>query len=889
MLGVHSLHRCQEERGAISIKLRSAPCYKPYSAAPFIQHSQDPAAKQSPGTYQCSAHKLATLFMMTAGGSNAAMFPMMFIFYGGGTGYALTLYVLLRVVADMVPLSDVLVQMAGMMETFPWGGGQCPGGWSVNNRTCYTIRKGSTLCRAVRSMFSYLFERDELVEGVPLLRGDLVVLVPSRVYRHEAANCTPDLHTPAPVYDLEQLHRQHHAAGHQSGYGPGVLESGPPAVADIYDATEVRFRRLSLSSRLMTNGAPSTFVKVCWTSIIPVTVATLMWGKAAFTAWESYPIGLAFIIAWFEMVEFSFIPVFAVVFLVCTKMKLKNSLDPLPTWTPLSWEDAMVYRHHVLVEDIDRLKSKPELEKGSIPPSTAEEAQDTEQRHSHKKRHSPTSKSTSEHFATHQYVPSDPAKCVGSPTDWRECSSEEAHRGKKSKKKRASKKIVPESGTTHVSQRLSSLRRLARRTREAIVKPKKPAAVAIPSAGLAPSAPIIRPPAGGIPEVEYNVKPRPATNAHNDSGETIDNQDFVIDSAAEHFLLAPVASVGSMPLKQPAQQDAASLKSVSSHRDSARKDPTQPRADEMLEPSVQERRPEPYLLSVPYLDAKLAVPHKGASNGAAPAASEVRDQQLVAPEEAVKRASEGSKAQKVSGPAQDPLDIPARPDAFEENAPLKQVPQGPLVTTSFEGQPTASKKSSSRKHSSSKSSSSSQKAPGFATADKKPLQQAVLSGTSLASAAAAPPGDTSTAPYSGKSSGVKGRRQSKLKQPEHNLAQASDASSPDKAFRGERGEDRKLVTKTASKARRSSSQAVLAVASAGKPSNANTSRERPVAPNGAASASGAASRAVRARAPSTGVVTSPDKCEAVAKGQRKTTASEKASGQRGMNVAGMST
>ncbi|KAK8776866.1 hypothetical protein V5799_029786, partial [Amblyomma americanum] len=602
------------------------------------------------------------------------------------------------------------------------------------------------------------------------------------------------------------------------------------------------FRRLSLSSRLMTNGAPSTFVKVCWTSIIPVTVATLMWGKAAFTAWESYPIGLAFIIAWFEMVEFSFIPVFAVVFLVCTKMKLKNSLDPLPTWTPLSWEDAMVYRHHVLVEDIDRLKSKPELEKGSIPPSTAEEAQDTEQRHSHKKRHSPTSKSTSEHFATHQYVPSDPAKCVGSPTDWRECSSEEAHRGKKSKKKRASKKIVPESGTTHVSQRLSSLRRLARRTREAIVKPKKPAAVAIPSAGLAPSAPIIRPPAGGIPEVEYNVKPRPATNAHNDSGETIDNQDFVIDSAAEHFLLAPVASVGSLPLKQPAQQDAASLKSVSSHRDSARKDPTQPRADEVLEPSVQERRPEPYLLSVPYLDAKLAVAHKGASNGAAPAASEVRDQQLVAPEEAVKRASEGSKAQKVSGPAQDPLDIPARPDAFEENAPLKQVPQGPLVTTSFEGQPTASKKSSSRKHSSSKSSSSSQKAPGFATADKKPLQQAVLSGTSLASAAAAPPGETSTAPYSGKSSGVKGRRQSKLKQPEHHLAQASDASSPDKAFRGE-GEDRKLVTKTASKARRSSSQAVLAVASAGKPSNANPSRERPVAPDGAASASGAASRA----------------------------------------------
>ncbi|KAK8757826.1 hypothetical protein V5799_004545 [Amblyomma americanum] len=129
------------------------------------QSSPDDVAPQSPGTYQSRTHKLATLFMMTAGGTNAAMFPMMFIFYGGmpflvayltllatvampmmqlesnlaqfagdgncgifttvplffGTGYALTLYVLLRVVADTVPLSDVLVQMAGMTDTFAWG------------------------------------------------------------------------------------------------------------------------------------------------------------------------------------------------------------------------------------------------------------------------------------------------------------------------------------------------------------------------------------------------------------------------------------------------------------------------------------------------------------------------------------------------------------------------------------------------------------------------------------------------------------------------------------------------------------------------------------------------------------------------------------------------
>ncbi|KAK8757827.1 hypothetical protein V5799_004546, partial [Amblyomma americanum] len=61
-------------------------------------------------------------------------------------------------------------------------------------------------------------------------------------------------------------------------------------------------------------------VYLLWLISMMLPKFTLMWVKAAFTAWESYPIGLNLVIAWFEMVELSFIPVFAIVFLVCTKM-----------------------------------------------------------------------------------------------------------------------------------------------------------------------------------------------------------------------------------------------------------------------------------------------------------------------------------------------------------------------------------------------------------------------------------------------------------------------------------------------------------------------------------------------------------------------------------------
>ncbi|XP_037521614.2 sodium-dependent proline transporter [Rhipicephalus sanguineus] len=225
-------------------KLTSTGDNEPDSGRPHGQAAVYGGATQ----FRSRAHKLATLIMMTTGSANAAMFPMMFIYYGGvpfllaylvllatvampmmqlesslaqfsgdgncgifstvplflGTGYALTLYVILRVVADTLPLSDVLLQIAGVGgSSVPWAN-SCPGGWAANNRTCYAIKQGSVPCRSLRSRFVDSFRRLSLGEGVPILYGDQVALVPSKSYLEEAAGCMPDLYTPLPPYDFRR-------------------------------------------------------------------------------------------------------------------------------------------------------------------------------------------------------------------------------------------------------------------------------------------------------------------------------------------------------------------------------------------------------------------------------------------------------------------------------------------------------------------------------------------------------------------------------------------------------------------------------------------------------------------------------------------------------------
>lgn len=134
------------------------------------------------------------------GDGNCGIFSTVPLFLG--MGYALTLYVILRVVAHSLPVSDVLLQIAGG-SSVPWPG-SCPGGWMANNHTCYAIKHGSVPCRSLRSRFVDSFRQLTLGEGVPLLHGDQVALVPSKSYQQEATGCMPDLYTPLPPYDFRR-------------------------------------------------------------------------------------------------------------------------------------------------------------------------------------------------------------------------------------------------------------------------------------------------------------------------------------------------------------------------------------------------------------------------------------------------------------------------------------------------------------------------------------------------------------------------------------------------------------------------------------------------------------------------------------------------------------
>ncbi|XP_075543815.1 sodium-dependent proline transporter-like [Dermacentor variabilis] len=212
------------------------------------------ASKSSPkpfwgrGTYQSVAHKLATLFAMTAGSANATQFPMMVIAYGGvpfllayfaflgfvtfpamrlesnlaqfagdgnrgifstvplfmGIGYTITAYVVFRAVTDTMALSDALALLLSWTRSFDWHH-QCPGWWMTRNFSCYAILHGSTPCKLARDELTDSFRHDISTEGLPVASGNQVLLVHSKHYKDEAEGCIPDLpDTGAPYHFRRQ-------------------------------------------------------------------------------------------------------------------------------------------------------------------------------------------------------------------------------------------------------------------------------------------------------------------------------------------------------------------------------------------------------------------------------------------------------------------------------------------------------------------------------------------------------------------------------------------------------------------------------------------------------------------------------------------------------------
>ncbi|XP_077534568.1 uncharacterized protein LOC144146497 [Haemaphysalis longicornis] len=242
----------QAEEAAIALALTDQRCSTVLSDSRSAIRSyarnrdQPPSTKaRLPCTYESRGHKLATLFVMTAGSAHATQFPTMLIVYGGvpfllaylvflggvaypmmrlesnlaqfagdgnrgifstvplfiGVGYSMTVYMVTHVVADSVPLSDSLTLLFLWRRTIYWPH-ECPGAWMTKNSSCYAISHGSTPCKPVRDWLSKSSQRAAVSEGLPVAAGDRVTLVVASAYYQVARGCIPDLQDSAPPYDF---------------------------------------------------------------------------------------------------------------------------------------------------------------------------------------------------------------------------------------------------------------------------------------------------------------------------------------------------------------------------------------------------------------------------------------------------------------------------------------------------------------------------------------------------------------------------------------------------------------------------------------------------------------------------------------------------------------
>ncbi|KAH7952830.1 hypothetical protein HPB49_001560 [Dermacentor silvarum] len=224
-------------------------------------------------------------------------------------------------------------------------------------------------------------------------------------------------------------------------------------------------KRLEVDSRLMTNQAPSPFVKFCWTSVIPLTLILLLSAKMLRPLFldRQYPRFLTALIAWVQLVELSFIPMYAFVFMLWTKLSLRDCLVPLPTWVPVSWEQAMLYRQQLAAEGLDahNFEPSPVAEPAAVvvTPATPQEQK---------------TNSSSDQLGTHLILTTE-AQMSPSTSDWRFDSSEECNGAPPVKFRSPPDKEIPESGTFYKSRPLSSLWRLVKsKTAEAAASPPLP-------------------------------------------------------------------------------------------------------------------------------------------------------------------------------------------------------------------------------------------------------------------------------------------------------------------------------------------------------------------------------------------------------------------------------
>ncbi|XP_037572117.2 chloride intracellular channel protein 6-like [Dermacentor silvarum] len=381
----------------------------------------------------------------------------------------------------------------------------------------------------------------------------------------------------------------------------------------------------------------------------------------------------------------------------------------------------MVYRQQIAVEVID---NRNILEKrNTLIAAQPAVAPATGRQPAHKTRDSITPPhSDTEHMASDLYVASDRSKPdVESPSDWRNFSiGDESAPARKSKKTRASRKGAQETGTLHEPRNLSSLRRLARRDKEAPVKPTKggPAAFIIstprPVQTEAPKPLNFLPPVAGpavsavsLPEPVDNVMPVAAARdkGNDEDGDSFDGLDSIGDSAPVPILHAPAPSTDAVLPKPSAKRQAAIVKPFEDDHDN------------------------PGFLQW-YRNA--ASGSKSAYRG-----KPVRRNPATA---STTPAGAGTTTSQAQGKTFGPRTPRAEQDVAAEMGPAGRGEERQAASVPSDGRPTTVRKGSRKRSVSRSSLTSSQKPGSFATADQSvpPVSQATTQASSSVASAKAP-------------------------------------------------------------------------------------------------------------------------------------------------------
>ncbi|CAN7990644.1 unnamed protein product, partial [Ixodes pacificus] len=140
------------------------------------------------------------------------------------------------------------------------------------------------------------------------------------------------------------------------------------------------------------------------------------------------------------------------VILMLESLGLRNCLIPLPTWTPSNWEQTMLHRQVAMAEGFNRTQEEQRF--AELPPNiNVLQEEHTEL--------STTGATATEVLGTHLVVAGEGTFVTPGTSSWRYDSLDELDTKKKDAL--ASANAMPESGTLHVSRKISSILNIVRK------------------------------------------------------------------------------------------------------------------------------------------------------------------------------------------------------------------------------------------------------------------------------------------------------------------------------------------------------------------------------------------------------------------------------------------